>query len=92
MPVLDHPTHPSTIETSGARYGCFNRGLMKHGYYAKNGYAEYDHLQTVQQWDYQPHNLSIKCRSFGLWDTDPKCQGCLTDRDIEYAETMKGLR
>ena len=38
------------------------------------------------------HNMSMMCRSFYLWDTDPACAGCQQDKDRDYAEMMKGLK
>lgn len=39
-----------------------------------------------------PFVMSVKCRQFGLWDTDPRCQGCQQEKDYEYAERMAAMK
>ena len=81
MPVLDHPVHESVIQKDGVKYGCYNRtGLRR---YVMGSYA-----YGPQRWG---HTMSMKCRNYYLWESDPKCEGCTAEKDVDYANTMKGL-
>ena len=93
MPVEDHEVHEKVIEKAGTRYGCFNRKSYADGYRAPNRYQTSDGYQAVFKIEakFIPHVMSRECRSFDLWDTDPKCEGCNTPKDFEYADKMKSL-
>ncbi len=74
-------------------YGCKNRPDLSGGYwvkervYLKGSGGKYELLDK-----FIPFKMSPKCRSFYLWDTDPRCIGCTASRDIDYAERMKGMK
>jgi hypothetical protein len=74
-------------------YGCRNRPDLSGGYwvkervYLKGDGGRYELLDKFIKFDNSP-----KCRSFHLWDTDPRCSGCTTSRDVDYALRMKGMK
>lgn len=84
-PVEDIAVHEKVKIGSGFRYGCHssrnpNKSL---GYYAPQ--RIYNELGTFAvELEWIPHTNTTKCRSFALWDTDPACAGCQSDRDVEY--------
>lgn len=76
-PVSDHPVHPSTIQKSDARYGCFNRKPYAAGYwvrertyYPDGRYGFYDRFIE--------HRLTLDCATarVGEADSHPLCEGC----------------
>lgn len=72
------------------RYACYNRGDFSKGYFALtrryNQQGAFVHKMT-----YIPHAMSTGCRSFTLWDTDPRCAGCTATKDEAYAQRMRGM-
>jgi len=93
VPVEDHEICPTTQIGSDFRYGCHSsRNPNKStGYFAPN--RVYDHKgEYVTVLKYIPHVNTTKCRSFSLWDTDPACAGCQSERDIEYRDKCLALR
>jgi hypothetical protein len=80
--------HHLTI--GGERYGCHSRGAMAKHYWAPHRVFMPDgSFRTVPV--RVPVATSKACRSFYLWDADPKCAGCTAAKDHEYAERMKGM-
>lgn len=91
MPVLDHEVHDKTRLKAGKKYGCYDRKGLAHGYVGLDRYYKQDGSFVITQ-KYIQHNMSESCRSFYLWDTDPRCAGCESPKDKEYADTMRGLK
>lgn len=91
-PVEDIDVHEKVKIGSDFRYGCHSsRNPNKSsGYYAPTrryrGNGTF-HLENV----YIPHANTTKCRSFALWDADPACAGCQSERDIEYRDKCLAL-
>ena len=73
-------------------YGCHSRGDLAGGYWVKvrvyidGDMGRYELLDKFIRFRNSP-----KCRSFYLWDADPRCGGCTASKDYEYAERMKGM-
>ncbi len=94
MPVEDHEVHEKVKIDSTFRYGCNslrNPNRSMNGYYAPDRRYRPDGTY-YQVLTFIPHTNTTACRSFALWDTDPACQGCTTEKDIEYALTMQRLK
>jgi hypothetical protein len=93
MAVLEHEVHEKVKIDSTFRYGCNsvrNPNRSMKGYYAPD--REYRPDGTYYQRLVFIHHVNSKpCRCFALWDTDPACTDCKTERDEEYANTMRGL-
>lgn len=71
-------------------YGCHSRDDLSGGYWVKQRvYGVGGVYELIDK--YIPFRMSPQCRSFYLWDVDPRCGGCTASRDIEYAERMKGM-
>ena len=87
MPVPDTNSHPSTIRTIEP-YGCFNRPPMKEDYTAIV-LNDDSLLGSIYKKTWIQHRMSTKCRQYGLWDSDPRCKGCNSEKDVEYAEIAK---
>jgi len=90
MPVEDHETHEKVKIAADKPYGCHSRKGMGAGYYAPDRRYRPDgtyHLVLT----FIPHAMSTSCRSFYLWDTDPRCKGCTAEKDTEYADKMRGI-
>ena len=88
MPVLEFPVHEKTRQKPGAKYGCFNRfGFVQHYYAWDRQYRDDGSFSLVQI--KIEHRMSTKCRSFYLWNSDPMCKGCLSERDNDYANLMQ---
>ena len=100
MPVEDVAVHDKVKIGSDFRYGCHSSRNPKKssGYFAANRVyfahnSVYDHKgEYVTVLKYIPHANTTKCRSFSLWDTDPACEGCQSERDIEYRDKCLALR
>jgi hypothetical protein len=90
MPVEDHEVHEKVRISADKPYGCHSRTGMSQGYYAPDRVYRPDGTFYIIQ-TLIPHAMSNKCRSFYLWNVDPRCQGCTTDKDVEYADTMRSL-
>lgn len=90
MPVEDHEVHEKVKIEADKPYGCSNRGEFSKGYYAPDRRYRPDGTY-YQVLVFIPHAMSTSCRSFYLWDTDPRCSVCKAERDTEYADTMRGL-
>ena len=76
------------------KYGCCNRSKFEAGYWAKNGFRMEEHegeVYGVQKWIWVPHEMSWNCRNYYLWETDPKCVGCNTPKDIAYQKRMESM-
>ena len=92
-PVEDIDVHEKVKIGLDFRYGCHSSRNPKKssGYFAPN--RVYDHKgEYVTVLKYIPHANTTKCRSFALWDTDPACEGCQSERDIEYRDKCLALR
>lgn len=91
MPVEDHETHEKVKIAHDKPYGCWGRVKMDAGYFAPDRRYKPDgtYYQILTR---IPHAMSTSCRSFYLWDTDPRCNGCTAERDEAYANTMRGLK
>lgn len=90
--VKDHPVHPKTSIKADKPYSCANRPERSpgNGYYAPNRkFYEKGMFETTMVWI--PYAMSTKCRNFYLWDTDPRCSGCTTPKDIDYKLEMEAL-
>lgn len=73
-------------------YGCSSRPNLKGGYWVKQRvYIDGDRGRFEWMDKFIPFRMSPKCRSFYLWDVDPRCSNCTTERDVEYAERMQGM-
>lgn len=77
MPVIDHPTHPSTIKDDSFRYGCHGRpAKFKPHYWAiqRRFFSDgsFD-LISVRV----PFRMSHECRSDGINGLGKPDQGCL---------------
>lgn len=76
---------------AGATYGCHSREIPpgRRFYWATNRNifpdGSYD-LISVRV----PVNFGTECRNFYLWDTDPRCAGCTTPKDLEFQQRMMG--
>ena len=90
MPVEDHEVHEKVRISADKPYGCHSRTGFSKGYYAPDRvYRPNGTFYVVQT--FIPHAMSAQCRAFYLWDTDPRCGGCATGKDVDYAELMGGL-
>jgi len=90
MPVEDHEVHEKVRIAEDKPYGCNSRKKMSDGYWAKDRkYLEDGYFESV--YVFIPHQMSTSCRNFYLWDKDPRCGNCTTERDTEYAERMQAL-
>lgn len=90
MPVLDHEVHEKVRISTDKPYGCHSRDGVSHGYYAPDRVYRPDGTFYIIQ-TFIPHVMSDKCRGFYLWDFDPRCQNCTTEKDVDYANTMRSL-
>ena len=89
-PVLDHEVHEKVKINENTPYGCNGRSGFSKGYWVQE--REYRRDGTYVMRDhFIPHRLSADCRSFYLWNIDPRCSGCTTKKDKEYARIMSGL-
>lgn len=92
MPVEEHEVHHLVRISADKPYGCHSRKELAGGYWVKNRvYISGSNGQFEYVDKFIPFKMSSKCRSFYLWGTDPRCGGCSTPRDNEYADKMKGL-
>ena len=85
--------HEKTKDTE--HYGCFNREPLQKGYWAKDGFRMEQHegvMYGVQQYKWVEHTLRTKCRSYSLWETDPKCVGCDVAKDVAYQRRMEKMK
>lgn len=90
MAVEDHPVHERTRQKENARYGCFNRVQLSEGYMAPDRvYGQDGKYEQIVR--FVSSETSKLCRSLYLWDTDPLCAGCTSQKDLEYAKRMKDL-
>lgn len=89
-PVEDFPVHHLVQIEAGKPYGCHSREGFSAGYYAPDRRYRPDGTFAIYQ-THIPHVMSQQCRSFYLWDNDPRCAGCTTSRDTEYADRMSSL-
>lgn len=90
MPVEEIPVHEKVKIAEDTPYGCHSRTGFGAGYFAPDRRYKPDgtYYQILTR---IPHTMSTRCRSFYLWDTDPRCKGCTADKDVEYADKMKAL-
>lgn len=90
-PVEDHEVHEKVRIDIDKPYGCHSRTGLANGYYAPDRVYRAD----GKTWDnvkvFIKNAMSTSCRSFYLWDTDPRCAGCTADKDIEYRDRMAVL-
>lgn len=92
MPVEDHVVHSSVKIKADEPYGCNNRKEFARGYWAKaRVYIDGDSGRYELIDVFLPHRMSAACRSFYLWETDPRCKTCTAARDHAYANKMKEL-
>ena len=90
MPVESHEVHEKVKISADKPYGCSGRKGFGKGYYAPDRkYRPDGTFYIVQTWI--PHEMSTACRSFYLWDADPRCSVCTAELDNEYANRMKDL-
>ena len=88
MPVEDIPVHEKVSISADKPYGCNGRKGFSKGYYAPDRvYRPDGTFYVVQAWI--PYAMSTGCRNFYIWDTDPRCSSCDSERDTEYADKMK---
>lgn len=90
MPVEDHEVHEKVRISADAPYGCHSRTGLSKDYYAPDRIYRPDGTFYIVQSRVQ-HAMSTQCRSFYLWDTDPRCAGCTAGKDTEYADKMRNL-
>lgn len=73
-------------------YGCRNRPDLSGGYWVKQRVyidgdgGKYELVDFPVEF-----RMSAKCRSFYLWDTDPRCGDCTANKDYEYRDRMEGM-
>ena len=91
MPVEDHEVHESVKIAADKPYGCHSRESFDLSYYAPDRVYRANGTFYVVQTPII-HKMSSLCRNFYLWDTDPRCAGCTSGKDIEYADKMRGLK
>jgi hypothetical protein len=91
MPVEDHAVHEKVKISDSTPYGCHSREGVNTGYFAPDRRYKPDGTFYVIQIRI-PHTMSKTCRSFYLWDTDPRCAGCTADKDFEYRDRMVALK
>ena len=92
-PVEDIDVHEKVKIGLDFRYGCHSSRNPKKsdGYFAPD--RVYDHKgEYVTIIKHIQHTNTTKCRSFALWDTDPACADCKSERDIEYRDKCLALR
>ena len=90
MPVEDHVVHEKVKISADTPYGCHSRKDFATHYYAPDRQYRDDGsfsftLKKIE------HGMSTQCRSFYLWDADPRCGGCTADKDLEYRDRMSAL-
>lgn len=90
MPVEEHEVHEKVRIAADKPYGCHSRDGMSKGYYAPDRIYRPDGTFYVVQ-TFIKHAMSDSCRAFYIWDTDPRCTGCTTAKDNEYANKMIGI-
>lgn len=93
MTVEDHPVHEKTRIEAGKPYGCStdkSPNESAKGYWTKTRRFLPDGRFVLVDY-FIENKMSKDCRSFYLWDIDPRCAICTRQRDAEYAELMKGL-
>lgn len=86
--------HEKVKVGSDFRYGCNsvrNPNRSMKSYYAQERKYLPDGTFYLRLSEIK-HENSTACRSFRLWDVDPACADCNTERDLEYAEKMGGLK
>lgn len=90
-PVEEHEVHEKVRITADKPYLCNSRDGFSKGYYAPDRvYRPDGTFHLIQVWI--PFAMSTACRNFYIWDTDPRCGGCTSDKDIEYANKMIGMK
>lgn len=89
MPVENHEVHDSVKIKADEPYGCWGRIGMAAGYFAPDRALE-ETVEFSLQARFIPHVMSTDCR-YDLWETDPRCTGCTTQKDHAYADKMRGL-
>jgi len=89
-PVEEHEVHEKVRIAADKPYGCISRTGFAAGYYAPDRRYRPDGTFYIVQ-TFLPHVMSTSCRSFYLWDTDPRCAVCKADRDEAYADKMREL-
>jgi len=86
--------HEKVKVGSDFRYGCNsvrNPNRSMKSYYVQERKYLPDGTFYLQLSEIK-HANTTKCRSFALWDTDPACEGCQSERDIEYRDKCLALR
>ena len=92
MPVEDHEVHEKVRISADEPYGCANRKELSGGYWVKvRVYIDGSQGQYELLDKYIPFRMSTKCRSFYLWEEDPRCGYCTSPKDYEYADKMRNL-
>ena len=90
MPVDSQYGEVHPLTAGGSLYGCHSKPRTAKHYWAPQRIVCCDGSFDVIS-GRVPVATSKACRSFYLWDTDAMCAGCTTEKDIEYAERMKGM-
>lgn len=91
MPVEDIEVHEKVRVGSDFKYGCNSDKERANGYwvqvrkYNKNG--KYKIVDKLIE-----HEMTTKCRSFALWDTDSACRDCQREKDYQYEKKCLSLR
>lgn len=91
MPVEEHEVHEKVKIDDTFRYGCNsvrNPNRAMKGYHAPQRHYRPDGTFYIAL-TFIEYKMSKPCRSFYLWDTDPGCADCKTERDTEYADKMR---
>ena len=89
-PVEDHDVHEKVKISLDKPYGCHSRKGFATHYSAPNRKYREDGSFSLTRKKIK-HVMSKQCRSFYLWDTDPRCSGCTADKDVEYRDRMTAL-
>ena len=89
-PVIDHEVHEKVKIAEDTPYGCNGRTDFSKGYWVQEREYRTDGTYVMRD-HFIERRMSTACRSFYLWDTDPRCNNCSTKKDTEYANLMGNL-
>ena len=90
MPVEEHEVHESVRHSADKLYGCNSNKRLQNGYWLQE--REYRQNGTyIMMHKFIPHKMSVDCRNYYLWYSDPGCRGCNLPKDREYAQRMQSL-
>ena len=92
MPVENHEVHDSVKIKADKPYSCNSRKEFSRGYWVKERvYIPGDRGKYEFIDKFISYRMSVSCRNFYLWDTDPRCKACTAAKDHAYADKMREL-